>query len=87
MLYKVNSEKLFLVTGVMCAEELSLEQIISESTWFKIKKPPSGVGVATEDEEHTPLEEGKVVIFALRYQAFRFKRFSKKVELVNLNIK
>ena len=88
--------KVFLVTGVMSAMGLSMDQTKSKSRWFKMEAPHSGIGIGAKAgscsraEEHTTessFKTGEEVVFAIKYQAFRYKRFSKKLKQVDSNTK
>ena len=72
---------------------LSMDQTKANSSCFKMEAPPSGIGVGAEAgkssraEEHTSYETGEDVVFAIKYQAFRFKLFSNKLNPVDFNPK
>ena len=88
-----KSSTAFLVTGVMSAMGLSMDQIKSNYSWSKTKTLPSGIGGGAEAgsssraEEHISFGTGGEVIFAIKYQALRSRRFSKKLKPVDVNIK
>lgn len=85
MLNTSESKKAFLVTGVMTAMNVSLDPSEPISSWSEINMAASKgrsspeVGVSSGAEENTSFGEGSEVIFALKYQAIWFTRFSKRL--------
>ena len=91
MLNERKSNKAFLITGVMSATDLSLEHGKYNSSSWKVNMPASGGEASGSAEGSTEasvsFKDGKEMIFALRYQAIRITRFSKKLRRVDMDIK
>lgn len=85
MLDESKSSTAFLITGVISALHISLDQIRSDSSWFE--ELIMHAHLNRRSEENMVVDDDNAVIFALRYQAFRFKRVSKELELVDFDTK
>ena len=88
-----QSSTAFLVTGVMSATHVSLDHIKPHSSLFEeimqahLNGSRVGAESSSSSQKNITIDVDDTVIFALRYQAFRFKRFSKKLELVDFDTK
>ena len=91
MLNERKSNKAFLITGVLSATDLALEEGKYKSSWWIVNMPASEGGASgsagQSTEASVSFKDGEEVIFALKYQAIRIRRFSKKLRPVDMDIK
>ena len=87
----LKSSTAFLVTGVMSATHVTLDHIKPHSNLFEavmeahLYESRVGAESSSTSQKNIVIDVDDAVIFALRYQAFRFKRSSKKLELVDFD--
>lgn len=93
MLNERKSSKAFLITGAMGAMDLSLEEGKSNFGWSRTNMSDSGsrfraeVGISSGTEQSISFGDCEKAIFAVKYQAIRITRFSKKLRRVDMDIK
>ena len=88
-----KSSKAFIITGILSALDFSLDRSESSSSgWRKVMLASRGdlgaeVGVPLRAEAGISLDAEQETIFALKYHTIRIKRFSKKLQMGDFDMK